>query len=162
MALDQETPIYVNVKLEQSDVFMNKMSSSEQFEEIEDDDKLQLLSYLINNPSTSDKKKAKCLHQRIIINYENKNWLNVVDDIKMFEEINNSGVFSVLKIKARLHEHCRKARLSIMKMMNNGNYCDEHEKLFYNISQKNIDDLINGEMPIRCRSAKKSIKRLTK
>ncbi|CAF1005141.1 unnamed protein product [Rotaria sp. Silwood1] len=70
------------------------MSSSEQFEEIEDDDKLQLLSDLINNPSTSDKKKAKCLHQRIIINYENKKWLS--------------------------------------------------------------------EMPIRCRSAKKSIKRLTK
>ncbi|CAF2847915.1 unnamed protein product [Rotaria sp. Silwood2] len=115
------------------------MSSSEQFEEIEDDDRLQLLSDLINNPSTSDKKKAKCLHQRIIINYENKKWLNVVDDIKMFEEINNSGVFSVLKIKVRLYEHCRKARLSIMKMMDNG-----------------------SEMPIRCRSAKKSIKRLTK
>ncbi|CAF1458804.1 unnamed protein product, partial [Rotaria sordida] len=97
MALDQETSIYVNVKLEQSDVFMNKMSSSKQFEEIEDDDKLQLLSDLINNPSTSDKKKAKCLHQRIIINYENKKWLNVVDDIKMFEAIDNSGVLSVLK-----------------------------------------------------------------
>ncbi|CAF5095862.1 unnamed protein product, partial [Rotaria sp. Silwood1] len=74
MALEQKTPINVNVKLEQFDVFMNNILPTMQIEKVNNGDKLHFLSTMIDDPLVTDEKKAKYLSQCIPINYENKEW----------------------------------------------------------------------------------------
>ncbi|CAF3010269.1 unnamed protein product [Rotaria sp. Silwood2] len=96
------------------------MLSGEQFKNINKDDKLELLFCAIDDRRIPANKIEKYVRERIYINYENKKWQDVIDDIKTFEQTNKSTLFSILKIKAEFQEFCRKARLSIIKMMNDG------------------------------------------
>ncbi|CAF5013301.1 unnamed protein product [Rotaria sp. Silwood1] len=119
-----------------------------QIEKVNNGDKLHFLSTMIDDPLVTDEKKAKYLSQYIPINYENKEW--------------QSKHVALFFSKAELQEHCRKARLSILTMMNNGNHTDAHEKLLFDISQRKIDELIDGEIEIGSRSPNKFNKRVKK
>jgi len=114
-----------------------------------DEEKIQYLTSVINDQSTSDVQRIKCRQLRVVINYEQKRWKKVLDDINVLEQTNDCGSLSVLKIKANIQECCRKARLSILEMINNGDNTDEHETLLLNIKQENIDELIDGHMPTK-------------
>ncbi|CAF4419441.1 unnamed protein product [Rotaria sp. Silwood2] len=117
------------------------MLSGEQFKNINKDDKLELLFCAIDDRRIPANKIEKYVRERIYINYENKKWQDVIDDIKTFEQTNKSTLFSILKIKAEFQEFCRKARLSIIKMMNDGDHTEGHEKLFFSISQNKCENL---------------------
>ena len=72
------------------------------------------MSKQIDDPATDNDKKATYLHQRILINYEKKKWtskfnwklpvnylffiLDVINDIEMFEQINDSNLFKCMKM----------------------------------------------------------------
>ncbi|UJR30767.1 hypothetical protein I4U23_018287 [Adineta vaga] len=109
------------------------------------EEKIQFLTNIINNQAANQDKKNKSLQLRVGINYELKRWQDVINDINTLQQTINTAELQVMKSKATIQECCRKERISIMDMVHNGEHTDEIELHFFNISQRSVDDFIEGQ-----------------
>ncbi len=93
MSIQENSSVYVNVKIQQSESFSKEMMSSDQIQAniivASNDEKIkviiiyhsvieniffQVLTNTINDPSTTDDTKIKCLQSRVVLNFELKRW----------------------------------------------------------------------------------------
>ncbi|CAF0886710.1 unnamed protein product [Rotaria sp. Silwood1] len=107
---------------------------------------IEVLPALIIDRSTAADDNVKYIY----INYEKKNWNDVVKDINIYQQITKSKKLEVLKIKSELQEFCQKSRKALMELNENNDIddYDDYKQFFLNLSPKNIDDFINGELTI--------------
>ncbi|CAF0974083.1 unnamed protein product [Rotaria sp. Silwood1] len=115
---------------------------------------IEVLPALIIDRSTAADDNVKYIYKRIYINYEKKNWNDVVKDINIYQQITKSKKLEVLKIKSELQEFCQKSRKALMELNENNDIddYDDYKQFFLNLSPKNIDDFINGELTKYCHS----------
>ncbi|CAF3408220.1 unnamed protein product [Rotaria sp. Silwood1] len=108
---------------------------------------IEVLPALIIDRSTAADDNVKYIY----INYEKKNWNDVVKDINIYQQITKSKKLEVLKIKSELQEFCQKSRKALMELNENNDIddYDDYKQFFLNLSPKNIDDFINGELTNR-------------
>ncbi|CAF3417469.1 unnamed protein product [Rotaria sp. Silwood1] len=104
---------------------------------------IEVLPALIIDRSTAADDNVKYIY----INYEKKNWNDVVKDINIYQQITKSKKLEVLKIKSELQEFCQKSRKALMELNENNDIddYDDYKQFFLNLSPKNIDDFINGK-----------------
>ncbi|CAF4621490.1 unnamed protein product [Rotaria sp. Silwood1] len=84
------------------------------------EEKIKLLTNIINN-QTSTKDQIKSARElRVGINFELKQWQDVINDINMLEKTIDSTELQVMKSKATIQECCRKERVSMMNLIHYG------------------------------------------
>jgi len=125
-------------------------------------EQLKNLTTIINDASTPNDLKIHCLQSRVIINIELKRWNEVIQDVNALEALSiDSPSLSMVKIKAQIQDCCRQGRTAIMEIINNGYHSNEIEQFFLNISQKNVDQFLDGPMvSTKSRTTAKAMRQL--
>ncbi|CAM4785762.1 unnamed protein product [Rotaria magnacalcarata] len=130
-------------------------SSGNVFKMLEIDDKTQieLLSKFIDDISLTDSQRQAYRQQRILMNYREKKYQDVLDDVNILEGTGDiSGLLFIIKLKSGIHEQCRLARLSLMKKINEADNPEEYETLFLNLRQDKVDAFMNDRSIIQPQS----------
>ncbi|CAF4839577.1 unnamed protein product [Rotaria socialis] len=123
-------------------------SSGNVFKLLEIDGKTQiaLLTKFIDDISLTGCQRQAYRQQRILMNYREKKYQDVLDDVKILEGTGDiSGLLFIIKLKSGIHEQCRLARLPLMKKINEGDNTEEYETLFLNLRQDKVDAFMNGK-----------------
>ncbi|CAF1487606.1 unnamed protein product [Rotaria magnacalcarata] len=108
---------------------------------------IKMLTNLLVDKSSSEIERREFRRQRILINYEEKKYKDVLHDINIIEQTENiSGLLLVLKLKSMIQEQFQKARSILMEQINNGDNSDDCEALFLNLRQDRVEQLMNGDL----------------
>ncbi|CAF4395295.1 unnamed protein product [Rotaria magnacalcarata] len=126
---------------------------------------IKMLTNLLVDKSSSEIERREFRRQRILINYEEKKYKDVLHDINIIEQTENiSGLLLVLKLKPMIQEQFQKARSILMEQINNGgkilirsdssdkivslytDNSDDCEALFLNLRQDRVEQLMNGDL----------------
>ncbi|CAF2072400.1 unnamed protein product [Rotaria magnacalcarata] len=108
---------------------------------------IKMLTNLLVDKSSSEIERREFRRQRILINYEEKKYKDVLHDINIIEQTENiSGLLLVLKLKSMIQEQFQKARSILMEQINNGDNSDDCEALFMNLRQDRVEQLMNAEI----------------
>ncbi|CAF1058000.1 unnamed protein product [Rotaria sordida] len=106
---------------------------------------IQGLSKLIDDPLTDENEKIKYIHKRIYMNYEKKKWINVIEDVNLYQKMTKSKKLEILKIKSEFQQFCHKSRMALIEIADDSDIDDdERERFFFTLCAKNADDFING------------------
>ncbi|CAF0803163.1 unnamed protein product [Rotaria sp. Silwood1] len=109
------------------------------------DQVIQGLSKLINDSSTDENEKIKYIHKRIYMNYEKKKWINVIEDVNLYQKMTKSKKLEKLKIKSEFQQFCHKSRMAFIEIADDSDIDDdERERFSLTLSAKHADDFING------------------